>query len=671
MGYENGTNSHAQNPEKERLGRRVSLEQLEAGSRNEKGAKNISSPEVRGQRSDENLKWMTKSGRLSAMPRSLSQQARFSHSRPIVQHRSVVPQRTDSTPGAYAVVYVDGEYSESAPIPPTQDSIMAKVVEEYSVYTAEAEVVQQENKDKEQKSRRQRLIMIFLVMMVVKLIVLVAVLIPRARKSNHHIVTTQDSRAPTQNSTTPEPTSWPTPPSPSETPLQALSTLKPSLAPTSSKPSLAPSRDNPVKTSLPPYGSVLPQSPSRDSFPTSSDSLDIFSSLQGSPWNLVGNSGILGIDPEIRFGASVSVNGDGSILAIAAPLAGPNMEGSIQVFEKRKRWRALGDPIMGQYFEGNLGSSLSISRDGRSLVAGAPFAENYLGIAQAYSFNGVSWKETGQVLMGSEVTAMNGDAVAMSGNGNVIAVASSFSLRDVNDPTTVATGRVQVYTYNDARNLWIQKGQDLVGEKAFDHFGCAVALTRNGRRVAIGAPQAGTDSEGEVSVFDLDLIENEWLPVANTIKGIHNGTNFGSSIALSLEGQRLIAGGHRFDKGRGLARVYQLEETSWSQVGQDLVGSSEGDRAGWSVSMNGDGSLVAVAMNPEKATTTTTTTTITNRAYGNTQGAMVLRDFGKSWERTSQVFGTGDAGAYNVAMASDRSVVAVGLPSGVVRVFSP
>ena len=50
------------------------------------------------------------------------------------------------------------------------------------------------------------------------------------------------------------------------------------------------------------------------------------------------------------------------------------------------------------------------------------------------------------------------------------------------------------------------------------------------------------------------------------------------------------------EKVSGHVRIYQYSSSddSWSKLGSDIDGEAAGDRSGWSVSLNSDGTIVAI-----------------------------------------------------------------------------
>ena len=82
--------------------------------------------------------------------------------------------------------------------------------------------------------------------------------------------------------------------------------------------------------------------------------------------------------------------------------------------------------------------------------------------------------------------------------------------------------------------------------------------------------------------------------VGDYVDGEELDGNFGHSIAMSSDGSRIAIGAPTHHSGRGHVRVYDWNESSWTQVGGDIDGEAEGDRSGYSVAMSSDGSKIAI-----------------------------------------------------------------------------
>ena len=153
--------------------------------------------------------------------------------------------------------------------------------------------------------------------------------------------------------------------------------------------------------------------------------------------------------------------------------------------------------------------------------------------------------------------------------------------------------------------LWVhaqtQIGLDINGEAAEDRSGYAVALSADGSRVAIGAPN--NDSNGSYSghVRIYDWTGSSWVQAGADIDGYAPGDQSGSSVALSADGSRVAIGapyndGNTGNTGdnRGHVRVYDWTGSAWVQVGADIDGEAADDFSGGSVALYADGSRVAI-----------------------------------------------------------------------------
>tara|TARA_B100000405_G_scaffold232938_1_gene166976 strand:- start:5424 stop:8321 length:2898 start_codon:yes stop_codon:yes gene_type:complete len=188
-----------------------------------------------------------------------------------------------------------------------------------------------------------------------------------------------------------------------------------------------------------------------------------------------------------------------------------------------------------------------------------------------------------------------GMALAMSGNGLVLAVGA-----DEHRVRTSTTGSYHlddpphwVRVYEWSGTAWVQKGQHLATDGT-DYFnaGFALALSNDGTRLAIGAPEymkkthTGTSSTDIVNAGYVRVLEYGWHKPANAqpkqqcdcwddltnlqdvafrITGDAAHDRFGFSVALNAHGTILAVGAPAFPNGdfnsqrRGRVRVFRLK----------------------------------------------------------------------------------------------------------------
>jgi hypothetical protein len=147
-----------------------------------------------------------------------------------------------------------------------------------------------------------------------------------------------------------------------------------------------------------------------------------------------------------------------------------------------------------------------------------------------------------------------------------------------------------------AETVISQLGLDIDGEAAGDQSGYSVALSSDGSRVAIGAPSndGNGDNSGHVRIYDYD--GSSWTQVGD-IDGEAAGDQSGYSVALSSDGSRVAIGAPENNGNGGNSghvRIYDYDGSSWTQVGSDIDGEAAGDQSGSSVALSSDGSRVAI-----------------------------------------------------------------------------
>ena len=131
------------------------------------------------------------------------------------------------------------------------------------------------------------------------------------------------------------------------------------------------------------------------------------------------------------------------------------------------------------------------------------------------------------------------------------------------------------------------------GEAAEDWVALSVALSADGRHVAIGAKWNDSKdvAPGHVRIYGFS--ESQWMQVGSNLISEEPGDTFGDNVALSADGKRVAIGGTRTDdNGAGHVRIYDWNGSQWIQAGFvfgfDLDGEADGDRFGWGVALSAD-----------------------------------------------------------------------------------
>jgi hypothetical protein len=383
----------------------------------------------------------------------------------------------------------------------------------------------------------------------------------------------------------------------------------------------------------------------------------------------IGND-IDGEAPDDRTGVSVSLSSDGTIVAIGAQRNDDNgdISGHVRVYENQSgNWVQVGQDIDGEAVFDLSGVSVSLSSDGTIVAIGAPGNDGNgsdSGHVRVYENQSGNWVQIGQDIDGEAAFDILGESVSLSSDGTIVAIGAVG-----NDGNGSDSGHVRVYE-NQSGN-WVQVGQDIDGEVVFDLSGVSVSLSSDGTIVAIGA--VGNDGNGSDSGH-VRVYENQsgtWVQIGQDIDGEAAGDFSGGSVSLSSDGTIVAIGAQgNEDNGdfSGHVRVYENQSGNWVQVGQDIDGEAAGDFSGTSVSLSSDGTIVAIGARE-------------NDGNGSNSGHVrVYENQSGNWVQVGQDIdgeAASDSSGYSVSLSSDGTVVAIGAPfndgngtfSGHVRVY--
>jgi len=297
--------------------------------------------------------------------------------------------------------------------------------------------------------------------------------------------------------------------------------------------------------------------------------------------NDTGNTVQIGLDingdaPGDNFGESVDISADGKTI-ICASRSGNGItsdEGHVRVFSLEgdkafgsDTWKQIGQDII------DSGQTVSISKDGKMIAAGpgaATFSDTLLwdlGPVRIHRLveDGMSWEQIGEdIAVGSHGGLANsGVSLSLSADGSTIVIGESY-----NNANGDESGQVTVYRFENEGGHWERLGQSIYGDNTYDRFGTSVHLSYDGNTLAIGSPNKGS---GYVRVYSLasdgNIDTDTWKQIAQDIVGETNGDNFGWSVSLSDDGRTLAVGAHLATAREDLYGFeYELQEAGLVKV---------------------------------------------------------------------------------------------------------
>ncbi|MCD4795523.1 MAG: T9SS type A sorting domain-containing protein [Bacteroidales bacterium] len=397
--------------------------------------------------------------------------------------------------------------------------------------------------------------------------------------------------------------------------------------------------------------------------------LVFFMTIQAQSWTQIGQD-INGEAADDYFGRDVDISADGSTFITGAM---QNDEiaadaGKVRVYENIDgTWTQKGADLFGENEDDRYGYQVSMNDDGSVIAVGTPYNDGFAdqaGYVQIFEYVGETWTQTGGNIYGDTEYDYSGRSVSLNGNGTRIAIGA-----DGYDHTGNSNGQIRVFDYIDG--TWTQIGSDIYGEYEYDNFARSVALSADGSTLVAGSwfnDENGEDA-GKATVFK--YTEGDWVQRGDDILGEAAGDFCGRSVSISDDGS-IIAIGAIFNDGNGEdsghARIFEDVDGTWVQIGDDIDGETAFDYSGISVSLNNDGTILAVGSH-------------FNSENGEQAGhARIFKNVSSVWTQIGDDIdgeAANDNSGGSVSLSSDGIIIAVGavlsdaggIDSGQVRVF--
>jgi len=329
---------------------------------------------------------------------------------------------------------------------------------------------------------------------------------------------------------------------------------------------------------------------------------------------------------------------------------------------------------------GYLGISVSISADGKTLAVGANGSDvngSFSGQVNVYS-----WDDAAsnfyllQSIHGDDADDQLGFSLSLSADGKTLAVGA---------PRVEAAGPgyVKVYSWDDASSNFVQRKDGRInGDDEYDYFGRAVKLSGDGTIMAVGAPRndANGEGSGQVKVYVLDDATLSYKEL-QALYGKSKGYAFGFNLSVSSDGKFLAVAAPGNEENSGLVTVYEWDkdassntyrelQTMCSNVNADEFGSLDPREIGrYSLSFSADGTTLAVGSAWSNG----------NSGDSGQVNVFVLNGASSEYERIGDTFyGEGiDLLGYSVSLSEGGKILAIGATqrfdndkSGTVKVFA-
>jgi hypothetical protein len=258
------------------------------------------------------------------------------------------------------------------------------------------------------------------------------------------------------------------------------------------------------------------------------------------------------------FGEAVSMP-DPNTIAIAAPIndgATVSNGGHVRIFDwDGESWVQRGEDIDGQEFAEHSGRSISMPSV-NVVAIGAPLnqeIEFHAGKVRVFEWNGTEWTQKGSTLEGENEEDYFGNDISMPDENTIAIGAYGYDDGQLN---SYNYGLARVFSWDGG--TWIQKGDDILGEEINDRAGASVFMP-NENILAVAAPRHSTNfaNEGQVRIFS--WTGTEWVVIGEvTGESDADLSGFkiamGDENTIAIGSQQNADGGQE----AGHVRVYDL-----------------------------------------------------------------------------------------------------------------
>ena len=384
-----------------------------------------------------------------------------------------------------------------------------------------------------------------------------------------------------------------------------------------------------------------------------------------------------------HLGRGVAMSGDGTIVAaVASKDNNPSSDDGSVLFWKKNtlgEWYvyqinrdATNQQHLGYW---DWGSTMSMSRDGSTLVIGAPATDvgvSNSGRAYVYTQTAGVWNLVKELYASdAEVGDYFGVGISISSDGSVIVVGSE------REHANGQADQGSAYIYHKSGGTWPSTQSQKITMAENDdssYFGTTTALSDDGYTLVVGAVYHDNVAENEGALFIFERGSGTWTQTKKMwASDFATGGDMylGTSVAISGDGTIIVAGAHGNDttgSNRGAAYIYVKSGGVWPTTETQLLRDNDGNNSdyfGWHVSMSQSGDRIIVGAKDDHHPNMV--------GSGVDGGSIVVFDrINSVWNQTKKFFGgnahtNGANLGFSTACSNDGNVYVGGAPNSEAR----
>ncbi|MDB4024402.1 Ig-like domain-containing protein [Flavobacteriaceae bacterium] len=203
--------------------------------------------------------------------------------------------------------------------------------------------------------------------------------------------------------------------------------------------------------------------------------------------------------------------------------------------------------------------------------------------------------QIGSTINGTIAGDAFGSSIAMSQNGNVIAVGG-----DGSKSTNNSTGYIKIYELSNGD--WVQKGSTISGDEQSEYFAdWKIGINADGTRISAGAPDNSTQAG---VIRNYEFVAGTWVLLGSEIeqKNLETNSDFGWGLSMNAAGNTIISQAYLEHNESGLEDTgaiftysYDSELQRWTQFGDEIYGEFKDDEFGYSSIISADGKIIAAS----------------------------------------------------------------------------